>query len=317
MEYKFDPDLENEILIKNFDQILKNVNIIPSFLKNSTTSEKMTLSGIASKGLDVTEILKTHFPQIGKSELQVQLTQNIDSGYLFFPRNDSIIAPTIRNTGKWEASESTWIKNNIFPGSTFLNLGAHVGYHSFLAAKFTNPRNIFAVEPNPNLIPILQANIWLNHLDINVIEKAVGLSSEKVDFFQDFNNTGDGRVQKFKNSRYIGRVDVIDIKTLFEIVPTPDFTLMDIQGSELTLIESIFENSSSKCKVLFEFTPLAISVNLSTAIHELREKTSKFQLSFVDFHLDIPFEFETLDRIIRTKNVENINLVAERREARP
>jgi hypothetical protein len=81
-------------------------------------------------------------------------------GELLFPPSDRVIAPRIAQEGVWEPLEGYWLRRHLEPGSSFLNVGANVGYFCLLAAAIGGPTTrITAVEPNSDNVEFLRANL--------------------------------------------------------------------------------------------------------------------------------------------------------------
>jgi FkbM family methyltransferase len=68
------------------------------------------------------------------------------------------------------------------PGDVFIDVGAHIGYHSATAAHFVGPSGrVFSFEPNPRLFPKLEHNLAsLPHA--SCFQKAVWAESAHVSF---------------------------------------------------------------------------------------------------------------------------------------
>lgn len=57
-------------------------------------------------------------------------------GPLLLPRNDHVITPELAHWGGWEQpAETRYLQATLRPGQTFVDVGAHVGYFSVLAAS--------------------------------------------------------------------------------------------------------------------------------------------------------------------------------------
>ena len=62
------------------------------------------------------------------------------------------------------------LEHLIKPGTTFLDLGAHVGFYSITCALLGNDVRVIAFEPNPNNFRLLQANLAANNLTKPICE---------------------------------------------------------------------------------------------------------------------------------------------------
>ena len=73
-----------------------------------------------------------------------------------------------------EPRTATWFKVN--PGDTVVDVGAHIGRYTLMAAKFA--LKVIALEPEPSNYSLLQANIELNRFS-NVLALPIALSSNR------------------------------------------------------------------------------------------------------------------------------------------
>src|ERR1017187_7387482 len=64
---------------------------------------------------------------------------------------------------QYEPETKILLSNIIRPGMTFLDVGAHVGHYTLLAARLVGPTgHVYAFEPEPENYAILTKNIALN-----------------------------------------------------------------------------------------------------------------------------------------------------------
>ncbi len=88
---------------------------------------------------------------------------NINGVILSVP--DGLATPGILEKltmGTYEADEAKAVSRCVQPGFRVLDLGAGIGYVSALAAMRTGAENVLAVEANPELVPVLEANLAAN-----------------------------------------------------------------------------------------------------------------------------------------------------------
>lgn len=70
--------------------------------------------------------------------------------------------PLKRRNKPYESELTTFIRNTIKPGMTFVDIGANIGYYTVIAAKLG--ANIIAFEPDPTAFRRLTQNIALHRL---------------------------------------------------------------------------------------------------------------------------------------------------------
>ncbi len=62
-----------------------------------------------------------------------------------------------------EIETATFVSSFLRPGMTFIDVGAHIGEYTLLAAKLVGDAGqVHAFEPQPSLFPLLQDGIQLN-----------------------------------------------------------------------------------------------------------------------------------------------------------
>ena len=84
------------------------------------------------------------------------------------------------------------LNQTLDPGDTFLDVGAHVGFFTCLAARMVGPGGrVVAFEPNPANHAFLKRNIEANGLiNVTVIQSAVGERDGLVTLYENLDNDG-------------------------------------------------------------------------------------------------------------------------------
>lgn len=84
-------------------------------------------------------------------------------GPLLLPREDEVITPTLRREGMWEFGATRFLGSVLRPGDVFVDVGAHVGYFSLLAAGCVGEGGmVIAVEPEERNRRLLRMNLARN-----------------------------------------------------------------------------------------------------------------------------------------------------------
>ncbi len=74
--------------------------------------------------------------------------------------NDKIAAKL--TSGEYEAHEAAGVKARVRAGNRVLEFGSGIGYIASLSAAITGPENVVTVEANPDMIPVIRANLDRN-----------------------------------------------------------------------------------------------------------------------------------------------------------
>jgi FkbM family methyltransferase len=137
-------------------------------------------------------------------------------------------------------------------GSTFVDVGAHVGHYSLRIAKHCS--RVVAIEPNPAASEALHANISLNNLtNVTVLDVAAHHRAERLRLWDPFNVTagsctrtlsqgevsprpaGYGISTLFVGSDGFGKyLDLVDAQPIDAIIGLRDVALVkiDVEGNE-------------------------------------------------------------------------------------
>jgi FkbM family methyltransferase len=151
--------------------------------------------------------------------------------------DDLIQAYIFWNPTGYDRHAVAMVKRYVRPGAVFLDLGAHVGYYSLIAAKLVGAGGkVIAVEPDPKNYARLCRNIELNGFSqIAAINKGISDSRDVLRLYRD--TTGNSGAHAFvTGGTPIDTVDV-EVDTIDNIVQDMglnrvDFVKVDIQGFE-------------------------------------------------------------------------------------
>jgi len=205
------------------------------------------------------------------------------------------------------------MENNLKPGSIFIDIGAHIGYFTLLAAKLVGSKGrVYAFEPEPKNHELLSKNVKENgYQNVSVIKKCVSSRCGLVDFFISKDSgthstkiaTGKKTISesvtldKFCRDRKISKIDLIKI---------------DIEGGEINSFDGMKNvvKKSRSVKLIAEYVPSYI------------EKSGNTPKIFMDKLCDIgmrKFYLISDDRISMVKRdyIENLkdgvyNILAEK-----
>lgn len=184
-----------------------------------------------------------------------------DVGPLLLPEHDRVIHHMLRDTGVWEREESDALRSMLVPGMTFVDIGAHVGYMSLVAAGAVGPtgRGI-ALEPAPGNFELLQANLAGNGASqVVAIPAAAWKETGPVTFTLDEFNTGDHRAY----ARPAGETMEVAGYALDDVIPDDlqiDVVKVDAQGTDHLALQGMAK-TLARCRpvLLVEYWPLGIS----------------------------------------------------------
>lgn len=163
------------------------------------------------------------------------------------PRN--VIAREAFFTGRYEPQETALVTHLLQPGWTFVDVGAHWGYFSLLAAERVGPSGrVLAIEADPRIFGILGRSIGLNagRLDhVAAIHAAVAGESGSLPFRvidESQDNWGIARLAppgEDASTTTLVRAEPLDALLNDAGVRAVDLLKMDIEGAEAAAIRGI------------------------------------------------------------------------------
>lgn len=144
------------------------------------------------------------------------------------------IQRTIYLTGLWDDGVGAAIRRLLKPGDLFVDVGAHVGYFSLLAAR--RGAQVIAFEPNPACAAAFARNLALNNFDGVVDLRPIGIADRRgqdVLHVESDENLGAGTLKAVA-----GEPVAIDLDTLDSQLAgvSPALIKLDIEGAELMAV---------------------------------------------------------------------------------
>ena len=198
--------------------------------------------------------------------------------------------PFAMATDKYERGTTRLLEQIIEPGMVVIDVGAHVGYFTLLAARRVGSQGkVYSFEPDPANYRLLQQNIESNgYRNVVVNQSAVsktGGSAQLVLSSRD-NGThslyGNGMPDAVKVS--VGMVSLDEFLT-DEGWPKVDLVKMDVEGAEMDALEGMGRllRESSGLKLVMEFNPTLLR-NASVEPLEFLARPGEFgfKVSVVD-----------------------------------
>jgi FkbM family methyltransferase len=182
-------------------------------------------------------------------------------GPLFIDAGDEVIRPVLQDRGVWEPGETALLSKWLRPGMTFVDVGAHVGYYTVLAARRVGAQGlVLAFEPSPRNYDLLLANVWRNGL-MNVVcfPWAVSDRFAFLDLFTDARNTGDNRIFPSVGRERV-RVRAAALDAMPAIRPPIDVVKIDVQGAEEAVIAGMANllARSRRARITLEYWPFGL-----------------------------------------------------------
>lgn len=162
--------------------------------------------------------------------------------------------------GQFEPSETRLVERLLRPGMVVVDIGAHVGYYSLLAAKAVGDTGkVFSFEPEPRNFALLQRNIELNGLqNVTAVRKGVSDRTGPMELHVDRVNQGGHSLYQLGEGTESIVIDLTSLDDYFaDIDLTVDFIKMDIQQAEPLAFKGMGEllKRQKAVRILTEIEP--------------------------------------------------------------
>jgi FkbM family methyltransferase len=191
------------------------------------------------------------------------------------------ICPRACNFAQVESDVYAYLRANIRPGDTVLDVGAYLGVYAMLSARQAGPQGrVIAFEPTTTSLPFLHRHLVMNGLQnrVRVLACAVGRRSGVVEFYEhtDAYRNSVGVQDPHAPSGAVIRVPMLSIDeacAMFDL--QPDLIRIDVQGLEAEVLQGAAQTIRQRpqLKIIIEVHPQL------WPLHGLNEKSFKDQLS--------------------------------------
>jgi FkbM family methyltransferase len=226
--------------------------------------------------------------------------------------------------GTYELDTVDVFRKIVKPGMSVVDIGAHVGYYTLLAARLVGPDGrVYAFEPNPEVYEILVRNIEVNgyHGIVRTIPKAVSNRRRIVKLYIAWEDSGEASLYLSKSAgkRYVEvETLVLDEFLAAEGWPKVGLVKVDVEGAELEVLEGMRETArrSEDLKLIVEFNP-GNQMRARGSCTKLFEILG--ELGFKRFHairhglkeVILPHDVEKLIRLTDSTRYKYVNLLCE------
>lgn len=163
----------------------------------------------------------------------------------------------------YDTHETRLVRELLEPGDVFFDVGANVGYYSFIASQQVGASGqVHAFEPIPRNVASLRRGIETNHIENIVINQlAIGETQGKLSIFlgdDDIGNTGWASIiqTKLKHRPFEVMMTSIDQYIAENRVGTVALIKLDIEGAEFEALKGMDNLLSGSAK-----PPLIIELN--------------------------------------------------------
>jgi FkbM family methyltransferase len=165
--------------------------------------------------------------------------------------------------GVFSPYETQVFRDEVKPGFSIVDIGAHIGYFTVLAAVGAGEKGkVYAFEPDPKNFALLKKNIEANDLThVTFLQQGLSDKAGKLTLFRDKKNLGNMSLsaENIPTEDAGGSVDVV-VTTLDEYMrgKSVDFIKIDVQGAEALVLAGGKETFGKARSILLEFWPYGL-----------------------------------------------------------
>lgn len=154
-----------------------------------------------------------------------------------------------------ESRLASFLIENLQPKSFFLDVGAHYGFFSLLAAEIAQHGRVYSFEPSEGAFKILKSNTE-NLKNVEIFNLAVSNNSKRIEFYEfdnlyaEYNST---QIEQFKEEKWFKEGSVkkkkVDSISLSDFIADknilPHIIKIDVEGFEDVVIEGLVKYLNS------------------------------------------------------------------------
>ena len=156
-----------------------------------------------------------------------------------------LVQQTILLEGIWDPSLTSLIESTLKPGDVFIDVGAHVGYFTLLAASRVGPAGrVLSIEPNPVTLEQLSQNVARSGLqNVLMVHTACADSHNPVRLYLHTESNSSMASLSSENATSGVAVDVsctpLDDLCLQRGLERVNLVKIDVEGAELSVLRGM------------------------------------------------------------------------------
>jgi FkbM family methyltransferase len=222
---------------------------------------------------------------------------------------------------RYEVGTTRLFNQILQAGMTVIDVGAHVGYFTLLAARLVGPGGrVYAFEPDPSNYSLLRRNIKLNgYQNITAINQAVSDRSGSGTLFLSGMDTGSHSLFPSMPVHGVEEIPVTTLDTFLDREGWPSIHVVkiDVEGSELSVLAGMAGTlqRNANIRLVIEFCPWILRDRLRVEPCDLLAtlRSKKFKLSLIRDQDVQQLDSLDVDGLIRrlVKEATYVNLLAE------
>jgi len=207
---------------------------------------------------------------IGSSEYRARTANRREAlevdfeGYCMYVHPDDLDIGANVSAGRYEPHVTAAVKELLYPGATFVDVGANIGYFAALGAHLVGPDGrVVAVEPMDKNLQLIYMTIWKNRFTQIEVMSCAASSSAQIVPMATTSASSNGEVLRADSQRKPSLfAQTRRLDDLLRDIDRIDLIKLDIEGHELPAWRG-FSEGMARCRplVLTEFHPKCMREN--------------------------------------------------------
>src|SRR5574343_315467 len=238
----------------------------------------------------------------------------------FLDQNDIAVSGSLA-FGVFEKFESNLFANSIEAGMNIVDIGAHIGYYSVIAARKTgNDGKVFSFEPENRNYSLLRKNIESNRLDnVVTVKSALSDAAGKRNLYLNQLNRGNNSFLEGELNNIKIVVDTDTLDSFMDNCGNPPINIIkiDVEGAESMVLRGMKRTLERNKKItifteLSPYTMQCLGESAETYLCDL--KSLGFSISIIDENLKELSSLNNIDKLTKDliRNHKFINIYATR-----
>ena len=268
---------------------------------------QVLVRALAGRGLGLHRIplFSRAYESLSSNLIQGVTLANVDGQKLYVKADASHISNSLITMGVWEKRETEIFLSLIKPHMTVLDVGAHVGYYTLLAAK--RVAQVYAFEPDPESFELMTRSVKVNgYTNVKCFPAAVTNKTGRANFHIDSEAWGNSLSSENVSSplRQLD-VETVCLDELYaagSLGDRIDLLKIDVQGAEELVLNGA-ERILTKCRpiILIEVEPQRLR-NMGTDPADLLKSLER----------NYGYELRAIEDSAQSRLIDDIIEIAER-----
>ena len=177
----------------------------------------------------------------------IKSTKTRYSNNFSYYSTDEMIGRSLELYGEYSQSELEFLLSMLNENSVVYDVGANIGYHTTAFASVA--KKVYAFEPHPKNYALLEQNT--KDLDHVYIGKYAVSNSNTTCYISDYNPEQPGNFGMVKVINDASGIETTAITLDTAGLDLPDMIKIDVEGSELQVLQGCKQIIQQKCPVIF------------------------------------------------------------------